>query len=235
MDLSARQHWIEFSEGSTIGSNLQEFAKLKKLSFYKIYNNRGIYQDVISSIQHLGDCSLESLVIDDESSYFLGSLYSMSSPPVFLIALELSGRLVKLPKWISRLHELSKLTLSATILGTANLVILSKLPSLFSLTFSISRKSHEDEMENVLKYNMNDSSEEIFIPGQGFTKLKLLRIFIPVLFPLKFSKNSTPELLRVELRFKMSVGISGMEELVKLQDVFITVDGQASEETKMCL
>ena len=77
------------------------------------------------------------MVIDDESADFLKSLSALSSPPKFLNALELSGKLVELPKWITELEALTKLTLSVTVLKENALENLKQLKNLFSLTFSL--------------------------------------------------------------------------------------------------
>ncbi|KAL6907929.1 hypothetical protein ACP4OV_002099 [Aristida adscensionis] len=159
----------------------------------------------------------------------------MSAPPTYLTALELSGKLLKLPEWFPSLIELTKLTLSATVLGIDNLVILSALRSLFSLTFSVSAVKHDPDMAAILEKNKSDSGGEIFVPAVGFSKLKLLRIFVPLLPSLNFSKKGTPQLERLELRFKRLEGLQGMDKLAMLHDVVLTVDGQASKPTKSIL
>ncbi|CAL4990848.1 unnamed protein product [Urochloa decumbens] len=187
--------------------------------------------DRVRQVKYLSGYSLQSLVIVDESSEFLKTLDSMPSYPTDLSALELSGRLLKLPKWLHKLKQLVKLTLSATALCTDNLQLLSKLGSLFSLTFSISEKK-DPALAAILQKNRSDSGGEVFVPTRGFSKLKLLRIFIPILPSLNFGKNSTPELERIELRFKRFEGLHGMDKLQNLHDVLLTMDGQASDRTK---
>ncbi|KAJ1255437.1 hypothetical protein BS78_K218900 [Paspalum vaginatum] len=223
---------IEIAEGSTTAaSDLSYFTGLRKLAIYKIHKSEEIFKDLLSSIQYLSGYSLQSLVIDDESSEFLKSLDSMSSYPTNLSALELSGRLLKRSNWLNKLDELVKLTLSATSLRTDNLQLLSRPGSLFSLTFSISEEQ-DPAWAAIIQKNKSDSGGEIFVPAGGFNKLKLLAISIPLLLSLNFANRATPELERIELCFKRLEGLHGMDELGRLHDVLLTIDGQASGPTK---
>ncbi|CAO1940490.1 unnamed protein product [Urochloa humidicola] len=226
---------IEIVEGSTSASNLHDFTGLRKLAIYKLHKDKAIFKDLLSSIQYLGGYSLQTLVIDDESSDFLSTLDSMPAPPTYLSSLELSGKLLKLPEWFPGLNDLTKLTLSATVLGTDNLVLLSKLRSLFSLTFSVCAAKQGPDLAAILEKNRSDAGGEIFFPAGGFSKLKLLRIFVPLLPLLNFSRKATPRLERIELRFKRLEGLHGMDKLGTLHDVFLTVDGQESEPKKSIL
>lgn len=222
---------IEIVEGSTTASDIGYFTGLRKLAIYRIHKSDEIFRDLLSSIQYLSGYSLQTLVIDDKSSEFFKTLDSMSSDPTDLRALELSGKLLKLPKWLNGLEELVKLTLSGTALRTDNLLLLRNLRSLFSLTFSIS-KNHDPAIAAILEKNKSDSGGEIFVPAEGFRKLKLLRIFVPLLPSLNFAKNATPQLEKLELRFKVLEGLHGLDELGMLHDVLLTVDTQANEMTK---
>ncbi|KAK3159730.1 hypothetical protein QOZ80_1BG0050350 [Eleusine coracana subsp. coracana] len=223
---------IEIVDGSTAASDLGYFTGLKKLVIYRIHNSDEIFRDLLSSIQYLSGYSLQTLVINDESSDFFRTLDSMSSYPTDLRALELSGRLFKLPKWLNTLNDLVKLSLSVTALRTDNLLILSSLNSLFSLTFSSSKK-YNPAIAAIVEKNKFDSGGEIFIPAGGFSKLKLLRIFVPLLPSLNFAKKATPQLEKLELRFKMMEGLHGIDELEILRDVILIVDSQARGETKV--
>ncbi|GJN38120.1 hypothetical protein PR202_gb27132 [Eleusine coracana subsp. coracana] len=222
---------IEIVDGSTAASDLGYFTGLKKLVICRIHNSAEIFRDLLSSIQYLSGYSLQTLVINDESSDFFGTLDSMSSYPTDLRALELSGRLFKLPKWLNSLNDLVKLTLSVTALRTDNLLFLSGLNSLFSLTFSSSKK-YNPAIAAIVEKNKFDSGGEIFIPAGGFSKLKLLRIFVPLLPSLNFAKKATPQLEKLELRFKMLEGLHGIDEIEMLGDVILIVDSQARGETK---
>ncbi|XP_066313851.1 disease resistance protein PIK6-NP-like [Miscanthus floridulus] len=226
---------VEIAEGSTTAaSDLNYFTGLRKLAIYKIHKNEDIFKDLLSSIQYLTGYSLQTLKIDDESSEFFKTLDSMSSYPTDLSTLELSGMLLKLPLWIKDLNRLVKLTLSATALRTDNLKVLSNLGSLFSLTFSISEKQ-DPSLGAILQRNKSASGGEIFFPDGEFSKLKLLRIFVPLLPLLNFSRKAAPQLERIELRFKRLEGLHGMDNLIRLEDVLLTVDGKRSEPTKSIL
>jgi disease resistance protein RPM1 len=225
---------IEIVEGSTFAWDLKYFTVLRKLAIYRIHKSDEIFNDLLYSIQYLSGYSLQSLVIDDESSEFLKTLDSMSSYPTDLSALELSGRLLKLPKWLNMLDQLVKLTLSATALRTDNLKILSSLCSLFSLTFSISEEQ-DPALAAILQKNKSASGGEIFVPAGGFPRLKLLRIFVPLLPSVTFAKEATPQLERIELRLRKLEGLHGLDELGMLHDVIISVDGHANNETRLAL
>lgn len=90
-------------------------------------------------------------------------------------------------------------------------------------------------MASILERNKSDSGGEIFVPAGGFPKLKLLRIFVPLLPSMNFSKKATPQLERLELRFKRLEGVHGIEKLGSVHDVLVTVDDKAGEPTKSIL
>ncbi|XBJ13497.1 hypothetical protein VPH35_005658 [Triticum aestivum] len=226
---------VEIVEGSTAASDLGYFTRLRKLAIYKLHKGDQMFKDLLSSIQYLSGYSLQTLVIDDDSSEFLNTLDSMTSHPTDLRTLKLSGKLFQVPKWLPGLSELIKLTLSATVLRTDSLLLLGKLASLFSLTFSISAANKDPDMAAILEKNKSDSGGQIFVPAGGFGKLKLLRIFVPLLPSLNFSKKAMPQLERLELRFKRLEGVHGMDRLGSLHDVLLTVDDKAGEPTTSIL
>ncbi|KAM3278580.1 hypothetical protein ACQJBY_046078 [Aegilops geniculata] len=224
---------VEITEGSTAVSNLHEFTGLKKLAIYKLHKSD--HEDLLSSIQYLGGYSLKTLVIDDGSSEFHDKLGKMSTPPVYLNALELSGKLCNFPSWITKLRDIVKLTLSATLLGPENLELLRDLKTLFSLTFSVCATKHDPDIAAILQKNKSDYGGEIFFPPGGFASLKLFRIFTPILPSLNFSEGAMPGLERLELCFKRLEGLHGVDKLKSLHDVILTVDGEASNTTKAIL
>ncbi|VAI37542.1 unnamed protein product [Triticum turgidum subsp. durum] len=224
---------IEITEGSTAVSNLHELTGLKKLAIYKLHKSG--HDELLSSIQYLGGYSLKTLVIDDGSSEFHDKLGEMSTPPLYLNALELSGKLCNFPKWITKLGDIVKLTLSATLLKPKYLEKLRGLKTLFSLTFSVCETKHDPDIAAILYKNKSDYGGEIFFPPGGFANLKLFRIVTPTLPSLNFSGGAMPGLERLELRFKRLEGLHGVDKLKLLHDLILTVDGEADNTTKSVL
>uniref|UniRef100_A0A0E0MI94 Disease resistance protein RPM1 n=1 Tax=Oryza punctata TaxID=4537 RepID=A0A0E0MI94_ORYPU len=225
---------IEIVGESTAEGDFHHLTDLRKLAIYKLNVRRGDkpFENLISSIEYLGGYSLHTLVIDDVSSEFLESLGDLSSPPKFLKSLELSGKLVELPKWITQLEELTKLTLSVTVLRTDNLRSISQLKKLFSLTFSLSGSKPDPQSTAILEENKNHSDGEILVPAGGFENLKLLRFSAPLLPLLSFQENAMPSLERLELRFRILEGLFGIQNLKRLKEVHLRVNYRAGEVTK---
>uniref|UniRef100_M8D265 Disease resistance protein RPM1 n=1 Tax=Aegilops tauschii TaxID=37682 RepID=M8D265_AEGTA len=251
---------IEIVEGPGTVADFHHLTDLRKLTIYRLNLEKGseLFGELSSSIEYLGGYSLHTLVIDDESSEFLISLGALSSPPKFLNALELSGKLVELPKWITELDALTKLTLSVTVLTADALHVLSKLNTLFSLTFSLTAAKQDPETifiieENkrrsdgqimvptakqdpetifIIEENKRRSDGQIMVPTGGFENLKLLRFLAPFVPLLSFPKNSLPKLERLELRFSMFEGLYGLENLAELEEVHLRVHDKADETTK---
>jgi len=221
---------IEISGGSV---DLHHLTELRKLAIYKLKTMGGTasFKDLISSIEYLGGYSLHTLVIDDESSEFIKSLDDLSYPPKFLIALELYGKMVKLPNWMKQLNVINKLTLSVTALRTDNLKDLSKLEALFSLTFSFRAKEQDRQTLAMVAENKLYSNGKVTVPEGGFKSLKLMCLSGFLLPLLSFSRGAMPELERLELRYNMLEGLSGVENLAKLKEVHFTSDAKADEDT----
>lgn len=91
---------IEIVGESTAVAGLHQLTGLRKLAIYKlnIHKDGDTFKELRSSIEYLCSCGLQTLAINDESSDFINSLESMSSPPIYLIALELSGKLERPPQ-----------------------------------------------------------------------------------------------------------------------------------------
>jgi len=228
---------IEISRGSTpdLGS-MHNLTKLKKLSIYNLkdlHANNNKYDELLPAIEYLSGYSLKSLAIDDGFTGFLNSMDDLSSPPKYLLSLDLSGKLLHVPKWIKELETLEKLTLSLTSLRTDGLEVLSQLSKLFSLTFSINPKGQDSSVVEILQKNAMDSGGKIFVPADGFSSLKLLRFSAPVIPLLSFLEGAMSELQRLELQFSLSEGVYGIEYLRSLQQVHLRVSQQASEATKV--
>ncbi|BAF28616.1 Os11g0606900 [Oryza sativa Japonica Group] len=198
---------------------LEKLTNLKKLAIYKLVKFQAKDDELLlSAIEHLSSCSLKFLAIDDSFTGFLeSSLSSSQAAPEHLYTLELSGMLSKAPGWIDRLHNLEKLTLSLTSLKTDTLVVLSSLPELFSLTFSLHAADNDSNALKIIHRNTMKSGGKIFVLDEGFEKLKLLHFAAPVLPSLSFLEGAMPELQRLELRFRMVDYMYGLENLSKLQ------------------
>ncbi|CAO2149105.1 unnamed protein product [Urochloa humidicola] len=224
---------IEIIQGPSAVADLHHLTDLRKLAIYKlnIKKTDKLFEDLWSSIEYLGGYTLHTLVIDDENSEFLESLGTLSSPPKFLNALELSGKLVELPKWITELEALTKLTLSVTVLRLDVLERLSQLKTLFSLTFSLTSSNHDAEIATILEENKAQSDGEILVPAGGFKNLKLLRVSAPVVPQLSFAEKAMPSLERLELRFRILEGLYGIENITFLKEVHLRVHDKAGDVT----
>uniref|UniRef100_A0A0E0BM98 Disease resistance protein RPM1 n=1 Tax=Oryza glumipatula TaxID=40148 RepID=A0A0E0BM98_9ORYZ len=225
---------IEIVGESTSAADFHHLTDLRKLAIFKINVTRGdkLSEDLRSSIEYLGGYSLHSLVIDDDSSEFLESLGALSCPPKFLISLELSGTLVDLPRWITQLQDLTKLTLSVTALRTDNLRHICQLKKLFSLTFSLTEAKSHPLSTAILEDNKTYSDGEILVPAGGFEKLKILRFSAPLLPILSFQEKAMPSLERLELRFSILEGLFGIQNLESLKEVHLRVNYKAGAVTK---
>jgi len=226
---------IEIDETTAI-AGLHQLTELKKLSIYKLKilqeAHSKIFTDLISAIGYLCSCGLETLAINDEDSYFINSLDDMPAPPRYLFALELSGKLERPPKWITELHTLNRLTISATVLRTDTFDLLRTLQFLFSITFSLSDATKQDDIRNILEENKSQSDGEIFVPGEGFKSLKLLRIFAPRVPKLGFSHNATPALEMIEMRFEAFEGLFGIDTLENLKVVYVQLPKATTGDTR---
>ncbi|VAH55515.1 unnamed protein product [Triticum turgidum subsp. durum] len=224
---------IEIDEQSTGVEGLHQLTGIRKLAIYKLIISKDskIFKELRSAIEYLGSCGLQTLALNDEGSDFINSLDTMSAPPRYLSALELSGNLNSLPKWINKLSNLHKLTLSVTVLQMDTFELLSDLPLLFSLTFSLSAAKQDEAIEDILEKNKSESGGEIFVPSGGFKSLKLLRFFAPLVPKLSFPEDAMQALERIEMRFEAFEGLFGIDTLESLQEVHLRVNSAADEIT----
>ncbi|CAL4983452.1 unnamed protein product [Urochloa decumbens] len=220
------------STGSSKGLRaLENLTNLRKLTVYRLRaftKNDNIL--LLSAIEHLSSCSLKFLAIDDDFTGFLdSSLNASQAPPEHLHTLGLTGMLSRVPDWISSLHNLEKLTLSLTSLTESTLMVLSELPELFSLIFTMDSAKKHPSVLQILTKNAMKSGGEIFVPPEGFEKLKMLRFVAPVLPPLSFLEGAMPKLESLELKFVTVESVYGLENLASLRQVLLTVSSQATE------
>jgi len=206
---------------------LEGTLNLKKLSKIKLRHNRR------KGTVYFFTSSLRYLAIDAGS--FAAFFNLPTSPAVFpdLHTFKLSGKLSGAPEQIlTRMPGLEQLTLPLISLRTDLLQILSKLPKLCCLTFSMDpAKLYPDFLVN-LQENVSESGGEIFVPAGGFDCLHTLR-FSGVGLPLfSFLQGAMTWLQRLELRFRMLDGIYGLENLESLHMVHLEVSKQASQVTE---
>ncbi|XP_071678583.1 disease resistance protein Pik-2-like [Lolium perenne] len=225
---------IEITLRHSAASYLTSLTRLTKLAMYKIHTDDDMLTLLGDSIEHLGAYALQTLVVDHDSSDLFKALNNMNAP-VYLSALELSGKLLQLPKWLPELNKLTKLTLSATVLQTDNLVLLSKLRSLFSLTFSIHAANQDPDIVAIMEQNKSNSGGEIFVPAGGFHNLRLLRISLRLVPSLNFCETGTPELERIELCFGRLQGLHGIHKLGNIHEVLLIVNDIPCQGTKLIL
>ncbi|XBI33830.1 hypothetical protein VPH35_119736 [Triticum aestivum] len=228
---------IEIGEDSSAVASLHQLTGLRKLAIYKLNIREGgqTFKQLRSSIEYLCSCGLQTLAINDESSNFINSLDTMTTPPRYIISLELSGKMESPPQWIKELNNLYKLTLSVTVLRTDTFKLIQNLPKLFTLTFTLSAAKDDRDIMDILEENKKLTDREIIIPPGGFKSLKLLRFFATMVPRLSFAvtgKEVMPALERIDMRFEAFEGIYGIETLKSLQEVHLSVDNQADEITK---
>ncbi|KAF7046766.1 hypothetical protein CFC21_055767 [Triticum aestivum] len=228
---------IEIDEDSSAVASLHQLTGLRKLAIYKLNIREGgqTFKQLRSSIEYLSSCGLQTLAINDESSNFINSLDTMTTPPRYIIGLELSGKMERPPKWIKELNNLYKLTLSVTVLRTDTFKLIQDLPKLFTLTFTLNATKDDRDIVDILEENKQLTDREIIIPPGGFKSLKLLRFFATMVPRLSFAvtgKEVMPALERIDMRFEAFEGIYGIETLKSLQEVHLSVGNQADEITK---
>ncbi|RCV38953.1 hypothetical protein SETIT_8G184200v2 [Setaria italica] len=214
---------------------LENLTNLKKLTVYRLraFTDRDNIL-LLSAIEHLSSCSLKFLAINDDFTGFLdSSLNASQAPPEHLHTLGLTGMLSRVPDWISSLHNLEKLTLSLTSLAASTLIVLSELPELFSLIFTLDSTKEETSALQIMHKNAMESGGNIFVVAGGFEKLKLLRFVTPVLPPLSFLEGAMSELQSLELKFITMEGVYGLDNLKSLRQVLLTVSSQAPEDAKV--
>ncbi|KAF7105598.1 hypothetical protein CFC21_106387 [Triticum aestivum] len=227
---------IEIGEDSSAVASLHQLTGLRKLAIYKLNIREGgqTFKQLRSSIEYLCSCGLQTLAINDESSNFINSLDTMTTPPRYIIGLELSGKMERPPQWIKELNNLYKLTLSVTVLRTETFKLIQGLPKLFTLTFTLSADKDDRDIVDILEENKQLTDREIIIPPGGFKSLKLLRFFATLVPRLSFAvtrEEVMPALERIDMRFEAFEGIYGIETLKSLQEVHLSVGNQADEIT----
>ncbi|KAM4085096.1 hypothetical protein ACJW30_10G000700 [Castanea mollissima] len=147
---------IEADHGSNVVlRELGKLDQLRRLGIVKFRREHGIA--LCTSIEMLKRLRALSITSIEENEVL--DLGSLSCPPPFLQRLFLSGRLEKLPHWMSSLHCLAKISLKWSQLRDDPLEYLQNLPNLVHLEFL---KVYEGE---TLHFNAG-----------GFQRLKVLSL-----------------------------------------------------------
>ncbi|XP_050224934.1 disease resistance protein RPM1-like isoform X2 [Mercurialis annua] len=145
--------FLEANHGNNLLTELGKLNQLRRLGIVKLRKEDGeTLCSAIGSLRNLralSICSVEETEIID--------IKNLSSPPRFLQRLYLTGRLEKLPEWISSLDSLVKVVLKWSGLSDDPLLLLQHLPNLVHLEFV---QVYEGEI--------------LCFQAQGFQRLKFL-------------------------------------------------------------
>ncbi|KAG8076796.1 hypothetical protein GUJ93_ZPchr0006g45373 [Zizania palustris] len=207
MDLRSLAH-VEVKEQSSVLREIGQLHKLRKLNvlFRGVEENWEAFRE---SLGKLTGC-LRSLSIhirkEKEHNSSLDSLSFIESPPLFITALNLTGKLTKLPPWISSLRNVIKVTLRNTGLHAEAIGILGNLPNLLCLKL----------------YRWSYADDRITFPRGKFMRVNLLIIDnLESIEKVHFEEGSVPDLERLTLSFQREPkdGISGLENLLKLKEI----------------
>jgi disease resistance protein RPM1 len=201
-----------------LAQHLEHLPNLRKLAIYKVDKDTNSGK---SMLEFLGHRCLRTLVIMADDGSLSGFFSNNPAPSLKLLAaLELFGKLKKLPTWIKGLVDLRKLTLPITVFSSDPQLLakLQELENLFSLTFS----------GNGLHL---PRGKEIIVPTGGFKKLKLLHFCAPLLPPVSFLDDAMPTLERIHLCFTKFDGLHGIHNLLMLQEVHLKVHAHANKFT----
>ncbi|XP_028102439.1 disease resistance protein RPM1-like [Camellia sinensis] len=127
------------ANGSTLMKEIGRLTQLRRLGILKLRREDGVGLclsiEKLSNLRSLGVTSIE----DDE----ILDLQSLSAAPQFLQRLYLTGRLEKLPQWITSLHGLTRLSLWWSKLRDDPLKSLQDFPNLVRL--SLAYEAYEGE------------------------------------------------------------------------------------------
>ncbi|KAL3591247.1 hypothetical protein D5086_009887 [Populus alba] len=171
---------LRFSLVEELPVEISDFPKLKHLLAHGGYAT-GL--KIKGSFKHLEFLqTLFTIKVEDDVEIL--DLESEFSPPIQLQSLWLGGQLDRLPNWISKLHNLSKLILSYSNLMDESVEVLQALPNLKSL---------------VLFWAYN--GERMHFGGGGFQKLKYLYLVgLDSLNEMLIDEGALPLLERLEMR-----------------------------------
>ena len=191
---------IEASNAALI-EELGSLGQLWKLEISKLKREDGIvFCTTLEKMSHL-----QSLRISATSEEEVLGLQSMSSPLLLLQSLVLSGRLEKLPEWISKLKSLVTIGLHWSRLKDDPLKVLQALPNLM-----------------FLRLHDGYEGEQLHIEGGGFQKLKFLGLVnLEGLNRLIIDEGAMPLLEQLEIgpSPQLKEVPSGIHHLQSLKDL----------------
>ncbi|KAF7087270.1 hypothetical protein CFC21_090466 [Triticum aestivum] len=192
------------------GNEIKGLTSLRKLGVVLGINTK-IGLDVCSAISALS--RLESLSVESQEGNLYDHLHGMSSPLENLQSLKLSGYLKKMPEWIQRLQNLTKLDLTLTKLSGdgETIQVLGNLPNLSILHI----------MEESCQTN-----GPITFHGGLFRSLEVLELsYLIMEISLEFEATSMPKLEVLSLYLLESTAdLSGLKFLPSIKEVRLSVN-----------
>lgn len=171
--------FIEANQSFSAGlmESLGKLKQLRRLSILKLKESDGYA--LCLSIQKMK--FLYSLSIESENSKGILNLQNISSPPQCLQRLFMSGRLVKLPSWVSSLSCLVRLYLRWSRLEVDPLIHLQALPNLVQLIFEnaycgqrLCFKAGGFQMLKILMFGKLKRLEEVVVEEEALPHLEEL-------------------------------------------------------------
>ncbi|KAH7514839.1 hypothetical protein FEM48_Zijuj11G0133000 [Ziziphus jujuba var. spinosa] len=171
--------FIEASQSFTAGlmESLGKLKQLRRLSILKLKESDGYA--LCSSVQKTR--FLYSLSIESENSNEILNLQNISSSPQCLKRLHMSGRLVKLPSWLSSLSCLVRLYLRWSKLEVDPLIHLQALPNLVQLIFEqayngkrLRFQTGGFQMLKILMFGKLERLEEVLVEEGSMPRLEEL-------------------------------------------------------------
>ncbi|KAJ9166895.1 hypothetical protein P3X46_021584 [Hevea brasiliensis] len=123
--------FLEANQGNNLLMELGKLSQLRRLGIVKLRKEDG--KALCSSIEKLRNLQAVSITSVEENEII--DMENLSSPPRFLQRLYLTGRLERLPEWLSSLDSLVKVVLKWSVLSEDPLPLLQHLPNLAHLEF----------------------------------------------------------------------------------------------------
>ncbi|KAB1216340.1 Disease resistance protein RPM1 [Morella rubra] len=188
--------------GDVIMIELGKLNQLRRLGIVKFRRENGVA--LCSSIEKLTNLRTLSITSTEENEII--DLECLSSPPPFIQRLYLSGRLEKLPQWISSLHSLAKLSLKWSQLRDDPLESLQHLPNLVHLEFL---QVYEGE---TLHFKAKGFQRLQFLGLDKLDELKMVRVDMGALPSLE-----KLVLQRCKSLYRLPLGIEHLSKLKLLE------------------